>query len=421
MRKYKALLTTLCLPFILCSCNPSLENSTNDSYVKVSKVQREESAIRDIIAQIEGLSCADDLYLDIPTASKLYEYTSADYLVQQDSMDVYDKQWKDLFEYFFPKEEFDKNKVEVTIHTENDYVITDWDELHNPTNPYEGCTFWYDYKTEKGPNSCCMYAGKAFGYGAFEVGKGRSIYYSDAKVYDYETDAMGYPSSDTNPLEYLEYVETYSPDSEISYPLANGSIRICDAVAFFEEYVNGVPYPEDADVKTVVTEVNVVRLTEDTYGYGFATTCECDGVHFDHIYSGTSYQNFGVNYESLSGTGFMCETDDVDYIYSIYRKTMRTDQDDFEEIISLENALKIFREQFSENMQFQVESIELIYTRLYARNSNGYIDVEKQRASVFPVWKVTLYNSNEDLDYVCYINAKDGSNFCYFSTKHWKK
>ncbi len=68
----------------------------------------------------------------------------------------------------------------------------------------------------------------------------------------------------------------------------------------------------------------------------------------------------------------------------------------------------------SDNVTFEVQVVELIYTTIPAQDENGYIDIDNPSSKIEPSWKFTLYNPNDQLVYVCYVDAVDGKNFRYY-------
>lgn len=70
----------------------------------------------------------------------------------------------------------------------------------------------------------------------------------------------------------------------------------------------------------------------------------------------------------------------------------------------------------TDGVVFEIQKIELVYAEIPTKTSEGYIDIENPSSSVSPAWKFTLYNSNDNLRYVCYLDAIDGENFRYYTS-----
>lgn len=112
----------------------------------------------------------------------------------------------------------------------------------------------------------------------------------------------------------------------------------------------------------------------------------------------------------------MLESSGVDIVYGYYRLQTMESVSSYDSIISFEEAISKISEKLSDNVEFEVQRIDFVYTQKPNKTSEGYIDIENYSAIVEPAWKFTLYNPNDSLTYVCYVDAKDGENFRYYKT-----
>ena len=200
-------------------------------------------------------------------------------------------------------------------------------------------------------------------------------------------------------------------------------MAVCDAVKFFENYINHLPCPQEKNVKTIVVSVDVYRVNKNTYGYNMMTTKECQGIPFDHIREGSYDGRLG--YDDYSGTGgsaFMVESDDADIINGYYVKEDMRNIRKYSEIFSLESAIRHISKKMTKHVTFTVRKIELVYSQKDKKTKEGYVDIENRSARMKPAWKLTLENTNDELSYICYIDAVDGGNFryCTTPTKWWE-
>lgn len=110
----------------------------------------------------------------------------------------------------------------------------------------------------------------------------------------------------------------------------------------------------------------------------------------------------------------MVRSNDVDIVGAAYSLENACDIKTYTEVISLKNAVEIISNNLSSNVIFNVQSVELIYTSIPKTDENGYIDIEDQSYANAPSWKFTMYNPNDQLTYVCYVDAVNGENFRYY-------
>lgn len=92
------------------------------------------------------------------------------------------------------------------------------------------------------------------------------------------------------------------------------------------------------------------------------------------------------------------------------------------EIFSLESVIRYISKKMTKHVTFTVRKIELVYSQKDKKTKEGYVDIENRSARMKPAWKLTLENDNDELSYICYIDAVDGGNFryCMTPTKWWK-
>jgi len=387
--------------------------------------------LKQMIAGLDNLSVTDDTTVIIPNATHMYEYSAT---VPQDGdidMAKYDSDFRKMFEYLFPDHKINEDYLlyrggsSEMKYDDNGKLLKDYNLVRDFKDDIisgkEGPVAYLYNETRNTDrtalhNEVCLKMGNPLGYGYGFVNKGVTVKECEHKKYSEEWGHEVYPSLEGyDPSEWLEYIATYPVDSEVSYPLLNGEISIRKAVEFFENYVNTIPYPTDSTANTRVLEVEVYKMTQDAYGYYFLTTMEYEGVCFDHMRDGTMHSGFN-DYISVGGNGFMAVTNDIDIINGYYRDQNVESQKSYETIVPLKNALKIFSEWMSDEVVFDIKRIEVIYTRKPKKDENGYIDIVDTTLYVTPAWKITLYNPNNDYDFICYIDAKDGENFRYYST-----
>jgi hypothetical protein len=115
----------------------------------------------------------------------------------------------------------------------------------------------------------------------------------------------------------------------------------------------------------------------------------------------------------------MVESNDVDILYGYYRVLTIENAKQYNKVINFETATEKISNNLSDKVMFDVQKIEFIYRRKLIKTAEGFVDVEGGYPNeVTPVWKFTLYNPNDSLIYLAYVDAKDGENFVYYTIKN---
>lgn len=435
--KKSIILVILVFLFTLCGCSDNgAEKSTtknqdnsydtqNDISVKIYSEKGQN--ISEIINKYENMKASDMIFIDIPNESYLYEYiskSSTDY-----NFTDYYNQFVSTYNYLFPDHSINNDYL---FYTGQDSVMEYDDEgtlikgLKNAHDNYDDLVsgklgrvnLLYDetwnMDVTEWNSPVCLELGSPIGYGFAVINKGNSAYYS-GKIDDTIKGIKRYPILESyDPIDYFDIVGIYSPLSDKSYKLSDKEMSIKDAVKFFENYVNNLPYPENSTLNLTVSEVFVLKIDDGVYGYYFLTSAEFDQVPFDHIRSNISYSKF--NYVFSGGNGFMLKSDDVDVIYGLRKLQVIESPINIKSVINVDEAIQIISNSLTSNVIFDVQKVEFVYSELLSPDEDGNIDYETLPRKVSPSWKFTLYNANDSLTYVCYIDAKDGNNFRYFTT-----
>lgn len=208
---------------------------------------------------------------------------------------------------------------------------------------------------------------------------------------------------------------TLEPDSGAEYMLTDGNtVKVRDAVEFFEEYVNSIPLAHKSSMDMKVVEVEVIELTGDKYAYQFNTTHALDSILFDSITNG-SIMRGGEGYSYFMGHGSMVTSNEVDYLYGMARTLVVYDEQVHTEGISFAEALKTVEDGLSDNVSFKITRAEFVYSPMQVKDPN--VPPEENLRETKASWKITLYNTNDSRLYTCYVDAIDGGNFRYYSSE----
>lgn len=430
MKKSRIILLVSCLLLGLSGCSnsknesgdskdSSIHNTSDDSPVSICSFSNEEISKK--INSYDNLRASENLFVNIPEESNLYEYiskVSTDYNYKE-----YYDQFLAIFNFLFPDHKLNEEYLfysggdsDIEYDDEGN-VIKDLNNVKDYRDELESgkqgrATLLYD-ETWKGDvtewnSQVCLELGAPFGYGYATINKGNTVFYM-GKIYDETKGIKRYPGLESfDPIDFFEVIDTYSPNSTESFKLMDKEMAINDAVTFFENYVNSLPYPESPTLNVTVREVMVLEIKEGVYGYYFVTSAEYDKVPFDYKRSGTAYSVLS-EYSSSIGNGFMLKSDDVDVVSSLRRIQEIESPSKINDIVSLDEALQIASKAMTSNVVFEVQKAELVYREQLIYDSEGQLDTETMPRNVSPAWKFTLYNTNDKLTYVFYVDVKEGN------------
>ncbi len=395
----------------------------------------DEQEVKDVLNGFVNFKASDSIYINVPEKTSVYDYTYITPDIEGEDIKFYDKAYREMFAYLFPGHEINEEYLlyrggsstrgydeEGNFHDYN--KVRDWyDEIISGKEGHVTFVYdetWYEDMTEwKSP--VCLTLSNPIGYGYAVMNKGKTVGITNTKMYDERLNTERYVGlNGYDPVDWLECVGTYSPESTASFPLLDGEMSICEAVSFVEEYLNSLPYPEESNVETCVIEVDVLKVNEDIYGYNFLTTKSYEGVPFDHMRSGTQQMSYD-DYIAAGGYAFMLESSDVDVFYGYYRRQGMESVTPYTEVVSFENAAKTVSEKLTQNVEFEVEKVEFVYTQLPKLTAMGYIDTENFSCKISPAWKFVLFNPNDDMAYVCYVDAGDETGFRFYKTPNGEK
>lgn len=409
------------------SQNSNNSHTSENTVISICSLSKDE--IKTLVDSCDNLKASDKLFIDLPEESRLCEYitkSSVDY-----DFTEYYNQFTDLFAYLFPGHELNSDYLFYT----GDQSSLEYDEngkrikgLNLVRDYYDDLAsgnqgrvnFLYDetwnQDVTEWNDPVCLELGCPIGYGYAIFYKGDAAYYS-GMIDDSIQGIKRYPILESyDPIDYFSVVGMYSPNSTESFQLTDKEVSIKEAVEFFEDYMNNLPVSGNVTLDVTVSEVLVLEIQKDLFGYYFYTSGKYDNVPFDHIRMGSSNPSPTYDDVSFGGYGFMLKSDDVDVVYSLLRRQVIESPSYLSEIISLNDAIQRISKALTSNVVFDVQKIEFVYTQKMAKEKDVPFDYVVYPRKVTPSWKMTLYNANDDLTYICYVNAKDGEGFRYYST-----
>lgn len=373
---------------------------------------------REIIERNSNLKVSSDyFYVSAPkTIDHLCEFTYGTSYQLEPEKEL--EEFKRIFKYLFPSHELDENCLYAyaVIKDENteeqDLFKTHFHSLKNSDNldAYLNGTLGDPdlmrhlmYTEEQFPreDSVSLFYRSPFGndYCVFNKGVCNRLTANqngEDKYYAYEQFRLN--DSDFG----FEFVGSYPPDSEETFMLLDKEISIKDAVLFFENYVASIPVSEEPIFGIHVNNVDVYRLDEEHYGFEFINSRIYDGIHFNFVWDGCSID--GMNRDMSYGV--MVQSNDVDHIYAPFNAYKAYDETKYSQFVPFEEAVITVSEKMTDYVGFEVTRAELIYR--YKPNTGAGINVGETLYPVYPSWKLTMLNPNDNFIYVAYVNALTG-------------
>ena len=431
----KRFLAIILATFMLCSCagcSDSNNNSDNtDSNLPEALKRRNEISyytddeVKTIIGENTKFNISEDFVSLVPkSVSYICSFERAA-VNRQDTAEFYDD-FKEMFAYLFPNEKFDDDYFfyyylpddeEKSNMKEDEYPIKNVRKYYDDAISGKNVISYYFYSpyaewvekdsSEITEQNIFLEFGSPIGNYLSNVNKGilANYYYAD----------KGKKNNDwletIEPLMRGEYevVKTCSPECTDKYKLFDGKeISVADAVTFFENYLNNAPCPKLPVYDMKVTSVAVQQYDSDKYFYTFTTTPTYGGIPFD--WTRFNLSSDSLLYESTLCDGTMVVTDDIDSFYGYTRTGSITDEKVTEELLPFDKAISKIEQSLTEQASFDILSADLVYTPL---KYNGPYDIplEEQKRKTTPEWKAVLYNHNDNMVYICYVDADTGENF----------
>lgn len=196
------------------------------------------------------------------------------------------------------------------------------------------------------------------------------------------------------------YVNNLDNNLEDEFPLKNGTMSICEGIAFIENYLNndlGIDGNDDVELK--VTKVEVYKVYEGCYCYRYMVTREILGLTKICINNGTII-NSRFQYE-LSDA-YMIYTDEIDSYFGRTRLLNYEKANELDEMLPLSVALDIISEGIGENSSYYVNNISLGYLDLYTPEREAQTSLEAS-------WIVECENVLDSSSTTFYVNVNTGN------------
>jgi len=446
LRRISSRLITILCAFSLTGCN---YNTSNDLSEPLTQSENADDFIEEVIDNLTNISLSKTFHMYSPDEScPLFTFQRG--IEKRLPSDIQLKNFKQLFSYLFPNAPFDEDAVYfvgdryITMRTDWDEDYTkwlnwqneqmqkgEWDELtpdFAETHPFPDPPDYNSFRDEllSGKESVQYFY---YDYYRSELKDSRKPLFlevsspvgSDLFRFNRASFIQNNFSGELPFLETLtpdlfsEFVDSFPPDSNETFSLADGNCAICDAVDFFEEYINNIPLQQDSTFDITVMKVNVLKDRQDNYLYWFVCTPQYQGIPFDYRdISAHSQQGITRGETGITSiiSGCMIESDSIEYLDGLLRISPLYSVQPVTGRISASKAIRIISENLSDNVLFRADSIELVYSVKQTDQLNDITDI---RLDTKPTWKCTLYNTNDHQYYVCFVNADNGYDFRYYT------
>ncbi len=279
-----------------------------------------EEEIREM-EELENMSVSDSLTVTFPLPEALEQAVDFSlYYAERESNEAFLEEFKSMFAYLMPEEELDEDYLyyygansQVEIDDEGNmisdlHLAKDW---KNEIISGEEDVLFFLYDEGRGEESqekkpvLLEFTSPACN-DLFRFNKGKA-----AELGGWTGSMEICDSASLFPV-----VGEYAPESTESYMLLDQEMRICDAVAFYEDYINHLPTAAETPLKVKVTRVIVHQLDQTHYGYFFVTTLALHQIPFESMKFGETFRTIKeceYQFAFVNGQGFMSETEDVEY------------------------------------------------------------------------------------------------------------
>lgn len=380
-----------------------LTDPADATAIEICSYSREE--VIDLLNRPDNLAVSGDLVLNIPDRAPILAFRTKTldniYDIPQDFDALYSA-FQEMYAYYFPERSLDENHLYYVGRDSDE----DWDEndllissLHKVKDDLDTLranqhgAVWLDYDEGYGKddkNGCLEFN---FGQDPEKSGVGtmdrRSIDWSEARL-----------------------AAILPPSSGQSFRLADKETTIAEAVRFFEDKIRRAPCPKERNCTVKAAAVKVLALDNGCYGYQLLCAKEIGGISMEFSYGDTTETALS-KYETIHNEQcFMVKSDEIESFQACNPYLIMENVRQFDSIVPFDAAVSLISSKLTAEVQFEVQRAELVYCQQPVKTAEGYLDIYGYPADVTPVWKLTLFNPNDQLTYACYVSA-DGTDFNY--------
>lgn len=348
-------------------------NPDDPMLVPFTSISIEEDQVRSLFEPFENFSISDDFNINIPNVNILENYKTVVKTTQ--NVAEYVQEFTDIFQYLFPGKTM--NEYALFYDSEKGSSEERWEMNEDGeevmVSPYHLVKDDYD---------AIMSGDEGEVWFIYDENRMLRYGYGDKATEDVKNNpvrldlgvCMGYGYSFLETNDYFDRstgIATYPPDSTEKFMLSGEEVAICDAVQYYENFVNKIPqvyreYEEHGGIKetpleTRVVEVDVCQLANQQFGYHFIVTKCHNGVLFDYMRDGTSHTDMGgAQWGTTMADAYMIRKDSIAGIDRYYRCQEIEYSEKLEKYLPLETAVDIVANKLTKSVTFEVKKLNYL-------------------------------------------------------------
>ena len=205
-------------------------------------------------------------------------------------------------------------------------------------------------------------------------------------------------------------------DCNDEYKLLDENISVSSCAKNTEEFIsNYLSFNSNTELKPAICAAKAIEMDDDTYGLSFSITCSYKGILFDtyKTENDSSFTEKSLStkerkkYNLMPGYAFVFTSNKINNFNDYIRNYDIVSLKEYNQILTPVKAMDICATSLSSSISFEISSCELKYLSRYTND-------EATSLNVYPVWRFQSINTNDNLNYVMYVNAVNGD-FDYYT------
>lgn len=231
------------------------------------------------------------------------------------------------------------------------------------------------------------------------VNKGKAMSFDKEYIAKGEIDGWSPHASFHTVKKYI--LTSGTADTSDEYNLLDGKVSVRDAVSYVEKYFNsGLPYETNKEIKTKIWRVDAMQINKNTYGYFMHMRREYGGLPFDYVNEGAYLSETKRDFDGRQA--LTIEKNKVDFFVGEENNRVATHEGGaITKILPLSEVFKALSKKLTQQTNFEVSSVELIY-------SENCTDVLNGPTEATPIWKIVAQNT-KDTSYIgFYVDIQTG-------------
>ncbi len=211
---------------------------------------------------------------------------------------------------------------------------------------------------------------------------------------------------------------TADMDSERDFHLSNGNLKINQAKAFVDDYLENQQLSISKSNVTFCSDgVKVIDMKNGNYGYAFSVVGKYDGMKFNELdmresEAMVSFSTNTTNEAVRPGSVCLTEVGKVDY-YNLVNVYDVIEKETYTSIIPLNKAAELTSNYLTSGIKFKAKSVTAVYKEFSDTPYSEYDDAESynnREINAHPCWRFTLQpiTGNTNLLYHVFVDMLTG-------------